>query len=488
MFLFNRVFGLMNVGKLAKHSGPFVPRFDGSNLSGTAADCAREVLRRYRTGPSERQTEAHRVDDTSVDEMLRDFTDTSIDFDISLSHAGRIDVVDLLQMADLKPPTQKLVVMVLLMAIRDGASDIHFEPFEDEYKMRYRCDGVLMEMVPPPRHLGTEIAAYIKQLANLDVAETSRHQAGRISATLGGNRIDLWASILPSRFGESVVVRIPDLSGMTLDMLGMAPTVLAEYRRLIHQRRGLMIHTGCAGQGKSTTMYAALNELNRSERKIVTIEDPVENYLQGITQVAVDREVGLDFSPALRAALHHAPDVILVGQIRDLETTELAVSAALANHLVFSPLHSNDAAHVVARLRDVGIPYHLIAAGVIGIMSHRLVRKVCPACRVEYQPPADQLRQLGLAPEHLAGRPLYYGTGCDQCNHTGYLGRTGLFELISVDNDLRDLIYAGASTEQLRQHVRQKGVPSLRQAGLDALFAGVTTIDDVLRSTNQEDC
>jgi type IV pilus assembly protein PilB len=395
---------------------------------------------------------------------------------------------DALELAN-SQPVRKLINMVLLMAIRDHASDIHFEPFEDEYKMRYRCDGVLYEMVPPPRHLASAIASRIKVMANLDIAERRLPQDGRIELNVGGNPVDMRVSVLPTMFGESVVIRVLDRTnvGLRLDNLGMPPDLLAQFRAVIRKPNGIILVTGPTGAGKTTTLYSALAELNDIEVKIITTEDPVEYEIDGIVQCPINPDIDLTFANALRAILRQDPDIILVGEIRDLETAQIAIQASLTGHLVFSTLHTNDAPSSITRLRDMGIEPYLITATVEAIQAQRLVRKICTACRTPYQPTREQLMELNLRPEDLRGRPFYYGEGCDKCNNLGFKGRTGLFELMIMNDDLRDMVSRGASTDALRQYTRKMGTLSLRDAGLRALFAGVTTIDEVVRETVLED-
>lgn len=386
-------------------------------------------------------------------------------------------------------PVRKLINMVLLMSIRDHASDIHFEPFEDEYKMRYKCDGVLYEMVPPPRHLANAIASRIKVMANLDIAERRIPQDGRIELNVGGNRIDMRVSVLPTLFGESIVIRILDKSsvGLSLERVGMPSHVLAQFRQVCKKPNGIVLVTGPTGSGKTTTLYSALSELNDLETKIITTEDPVEYEIDGIVQCPINHEIDLTFASALRAILRQDPDIILVGEIRDLETAQIAIQASLTGHLVFSTLHTNDAPSSITRLRDMGVEPYLITATVEAIQAQRLVRTICPACRTPYTPTRDQLMELNLTPEQTGGKPFYYGEGCTKCNNTGYKGRTGLFELMVMNDDLRDMVSRGASTDQITAQVRKMGVPSLREAGIQALYNGITTIDEVVRETVLED-
>ncbi|MGE3807686.1 MAG: GspE/PulE family protein [Gemmataceae bacterium] len=403
-------------------------------------------------------------------------------------HETSIDLDELSEIQD-SAPVRKLLNMVLLLAIKDRASDIHFEPFEDEYKLRYRCDGVMYEMVPPPRHLAMAIASRIKVMANLDIAERRLPQDGRIELNIGGNPVDLRVSVLPTMFGESVVIRVLDRTVVNLDLenVGMEAHLLNQFRDLIRKPNGILLVTGPTGSGKTTTLYSALNELNEVTEKIITTEDPVEYEIDGICQVPINADIGLTFAAALRSILRQDPDKILVGEIRDLETAQIAVQASLTGHMVFSTLHTNDAPSSITRLRDMGVEPYLIIATLEGILAQRLVRKICQDCRAEYEPSPDLLMELNLRPEEIKGKKFYYGRGCERCNNTGHKGRQGLFELVVMNDDLRDLIAQGASTDQLRNACRQHGMVTLREAGLEAIFNGITTIDEVVRETILED-
>jgi type IV pilus assembly protein PilB len=399
-----------------------------------------------------------------------------------------IDLDSLMEIQN-EAPVRKLLNMVLLLAIKDRASDIHFEPFEDEYKIRMRADGVLYEMVPPPRHLAPAISSRIKVMANLDIAERRLPQDGRIELNVGGNPVDLRVSVLPTMFGESVVIRVLDRTNVGLDLnkIGMDPQTLAQFRELIHKPNGIILVTGPTGSGKTTTLYSALSELNEITDKIITTEDPVEYDIDGIVQVQINPDVGLTFASALRSILRQDPDKILVGEIRDLETAQIAVQAALTGHTVFSTLHTNDAPSAVTRLRDMGLETYLITATLEGIQAQRLVRKICEDCRTEFEPSDDMLMELNLRRADVVGKKFYYGKGCDRCNNTGFRGRSGLFELIAINDELRDVISSGASTDQLREACRRQGMQTLRESGLKAIFNGVTTIEEVVRETVLED-
>jgi type IV pilus assembly protein PilB len=417
----------------------------------------------------------------------------SLEADAPSGGRGRetsIDLEDMMELAE-SAPVRKLINMMLLMGIKDRASDIHFEPFEEEYKIRMRCDGTLYEMVPPPRHLAAAISSRIKVMSNLDIAERRMPQDGRIELNVGGNPVDLRVSVLPTMFGESIVIRVLDRTVVSLDLekVGLEPALLASFREMIHKPNGIVLVTGPTGAGKTTTLYSALNELNQITDKIITTEDPVEYEIDGIVQCPINHEIDLTFASALRAILRQDPDIILVGEIRDLETAQIAVQASLTGHMVFSTLHTNDAPSTITRLRDMGIEPFLITATVEGILAQRLVRKICTGCKTEYDPPVDQILELGLKPDQAKaqGMRFFYGAGCDKCNNLGFKGRSGIFELITMNDQIRDLVSNGASTDQLRNSMRQMGGRGLREAGLAALSAGVTTIDEIVRETVLED-
>jgi len=404
---------------------------------------------------------------------------------------GRGDSIDLAELKEMAEsnPVKKLLNLVLLQAIKDKASDVHFEPFEDEFKMRYRIDGVLYEMVPPPRYIALAIASRIKVMANLDIAERRLPQDGRIELQLKGSPIDLRVSVLPTMFGESIVMRILDRSNVQLNLnkIGLREDELEIFQRLIRKPNGILINTGPTGSGKTTTLYAALQELNSPETKILTAEDPVEYDIDGLVQTQVRTEVGMTFARALRSFLRQDPDVILVGEIRDLETAQISVQASLTGHLVLTTLHTNDAPSAIARLVDLGLEQFLITATLEAVVAQRLVRRVCSNCKTEYTPTEEQWFQIGLTPEDGAGRPLYYGKGCDYCNNTGYRGRLGVFEIMAMNDQLRILIMDNASTSILRREAIKNGMRTLRESGMLALFDGETTLDEIVKETILED-
>jgi type IV pilus assembly protein PilB len=355
--------------------------------------------------------------------------------------------------------------------------------------MRYRIDGVLYEMIPPPKHLALPIVSRIKVMSDLDIAERRLPQDGRIELVVDNQPVDLRVAVLPTMFGESVVMRILDRGNVNLDLdkIGMRPDDLDTFRQLIHKPNGIVIVTGPTGSGKTTTLYSALNELNEITEKILTAEDPVEYDIDGLCQVQINAEVGLTFAAALRSFLRQDPDIILVGETRDLETARIGVQASLTGHLVFTTLHTNDAPSSIARLLDLGLENFLITATLEGILAQRLVRKICARCKQAYTPTEEELMRLSLTPEDLEGRQLYRGAGCDYCNHSGYKGRMGLFEIMVFDDDLRELVMQEASTQVLRAEAQKRGMRTLRQGGLLALYDGLTTIDEVVKETLTED-
>jgi len=383
----------------------------------------------------------------------------------------------------------KLLNLVLLQAIRDHASDIHFEPFEDEFKMRYRIDGVLYEMVPPPKYLGPAITSRVKVMANLDIAERRLPQDGRVELRVGGNPVDLRVSVLPTMHGESVVMRVLDRSNveLSLDRIGMRPDDLEKFRGIMSRPNGIVIVTGPTGSGKTTSLYAALAERNTIDVKILTAEDPVEYDIDGLCQVQVNADVGLTFAAALRSFLRQDPDVILVGEIRDLETAQIAVQASLTGHLVFSTLHTNDAPSSIVRLLDLGLESFLLTATLEAIVAQRLVRSVCANCKQQYTPSQEQLMELDLTTDDVSGRTFFRGKGCNNCHGSGYKGRSALFEIMTVNDTMRDLIMNSASTAVMRDEARRRGMRTLRESGLLTIYEGLTTIDEVVRETMQEE-
>ena len=397
---------------------------------------------------------------------------------------GPIAIGDINELVD-SAPVRKLLNMVLLLAIKDHASDIHFEPFEDEFRIRIKADGVLYEMVPPPRHLAFAITTRIKVMANLNISERRMPQDGRIELTIGGHPVDLRVSVMPTLFGESVVCRVLDRSVVSLDLqnVGMPANLLADFREVMERPNGIILVTGPTGSGKTTTLYSALSELNSPSEKIVTTEDPVEYDIDGIIQIPINHDIGVTFASALRAILRQDPDKILVGESRDLETAEIAVQASLTGHTVFSTLHTNDAPSTVTRMKDMGVPTFLITATVEAILAQRLVRRICPECREETEPSEEMLLELRIDPAKVKGKKVYRGAGCSTCSNTGYKGRIGLFELMIMDDELREMINEDCNTDELRDRAQSKGMKLLRDIGIRYMFEGLTTMDEIVRET-----
>ncbi|MBN2138538.1 MAG: Flp pilus assembly complex ATPase component TadA [Sedimentisphaerales bacterium] len=425
--------------------------------------------------------------DGNIDELIDEIQGDSFlsEFD------GRNQSIDLDELKELSEsnPVKKLLNLVLLQAIRDKASDIHFEPFENEYKMRYRIDGVLYEMIPPPKYIAAALSSRIKVMANLDIAERRLPQDGRISLTVQGNPIDLRVSVLPTMFGESVVLRVLDRSQVSFDLakLGLRPRDHEIVRRLIHKPNGIIIVTGPTGCGKTTTLYSALHELNDVKTKIITTEDPVEYDIDGLVQVQMKAEIGLTFARCLRSILRQDPDILLVGEIRDLETAEIAAQASLTGHVVFTTLHTTDAPSSIARLLDLGVEPFLLTATIEGIIAQRLVRRICDGCKTPFEPTESQLMELQLTPEDVKDKKFYYGRGCDKCNGTGYKGRIAIFEIMVFNDEIRELIMNHASTNLLRAAGQKAGMVLLRDNGLSLIYDGTTSIDEIVKETMLEE-
>jgi type IV pilus assembly protein PilB len=406
---------------------------------------------------------------------------------------GRGDSLDLdmLEEASGDNAIVRLVQETLLIAIRDKASDIHFEPFEEEFKIRYRIDGVLYEMSPPDKRLALPIVSRIKVMSKLDIAERRLPQDGRIEMSLPGTGapIDLRVAVLPTMFGESVVLRVLDRSNvqLSLDRVGLRDDDLERVRGLINKPNGIVLVTGPTGSGKTTTLYAALTELNTPDRKILTAEDPVEYDIDGLIQCQVNVDQELTFSKLLRSFLRQDPDTILVGEIRDLETAQIAIQASLTGHLVFSTLHTNDAPSSVLRLVDLGVESFLLTATLEAIVAQRLIRKICEKCKEEFVPTEEQLMELSLLPADVEGRTFFRGRGCSNCLKTGYKGRMAIFEIMTLDDTLREMIMSQASTAVLRDEARRRGMRTLRESGLLAIYEGQSTIEEVVRETIAEE-
>jgi len=395
-------------------------------------------------------------------------------------------VADLLDSED-DAPIVRLINALLGEAVREGASDIHIEPFETRSVVRFRIDGVLRDVLEPPQAAHGVIVSRIKIMARLDIAEKRMPQDGRITLRLAGRPVDVRVSCLPTAHGERVVMRLLDKQAgrLTLTNLGMSPGILKTLDGLIHQPHGIILVTGPTGSGKSTTLYAALSQLDTKLHNIMTVEDPIEYDLDGIGQTQVNPRIELDFARALRAILRQDPDVIMIGEIRDLETAQIAVQASLTGHLVLATLHTNDAVGSVARLVDMGVEPFLVASSLLGVLAQRLVRRLCPHCRRTHVPDAAECRLIGIDPGQAQAHPIYMPVGCDACNQTGYQGRTGVFELLTVDEPLRALIHDGAGETRLREHARNRGMANIREDGLRWVRSGHTSIEEVLRVSRE---
>ncbi len=382
-------------------------------------------------------------------------------------------------------PIIRFVDLILYQAIQDRASDIHFEPFENEFKIRYRVDGALYEMSPPPRHLALPVISRVKVMANMNIAERRLPQDGRIQKNIAGRGVDLRVSTLPTQFGESLVLRVLDRSIVNLDLeaLGMPDYIYNYLLEVINRPNGIFIATGPTGSGKTTTLYSCLRKINTIDSKLLTAEEPVEYDLEGIVQVPVNEAIGLTFARVLRSFLRQDPDRIMVGETRDLETAQIAIQASLTGHLVFTTLHTNDAPGAITRLIDMGVEPFLISSTLEAVLGQRLLRSICRQCRTAYQPNEILLEELGISRQDIGEKQFYYGKGCDACNNTGYKGRKGIYELLKVTDPVRELINERAPTVTLKQKAIELGMVTLRQDGLRSIFAGDTTIEEVLKYT-----
>jgi type IV pilus assembly protein PilB len=423
----------------------------------------------------------HGVEEATVDGMLQEFTESDITF--------RTDQeVDLeAEDEDDDAPIIRLVYLLITEAMRRRASDIHIEPMSDRLRIRYRVDGVCFEVPGPPKSLQGSIISRIKIMAGIDIAEKRRPTDGRIKFRALGREIDLRVSCLPANHGESVVMRILDKQSLLLGVqeLGFHDDDYARFQDIIRRPNGIFLVTGPTGSGKTTTLYAALMELNTPDRKIITAEDPVEYNIPGINQCEVRREIGRTFARILRAMLRQAPNVILVGEIRDKETAEIAIRAALTGHLVFSTLHTNDAPSAITRLIDIGVPAFLVASSIQAVMAQRLLRTICPTCKEPFEYKEEELGRIGLTPDEVANLTLYHGAGCDECGGTGYKGRLGIFELMELNTELQELAFDHAPTNKIRQAAINSGMVDLRRDGVRKVLRGVTTVDEVIRVTSE---
>ena len=424
-------------------------------------------------------SQKYEVGEETVDNMLQEFTESDITFEEA------DDISDDLAENPDDAPVIKLVTLIITEALRARASDIHIEPMMSRLRIRYRVDGVCFEVENPPKSLQGAIISRCKIMADMDVAEKRRPQDGRIRMKLLGRDIDLRVSALPATNGPSLVMRILDKESVLLGVqdLGFGDDDYRRFKNIIKRPNGIFLVTGPTGSGKTTTLYAALNELNTPDRKIITAENPVEYSIAGINQAEVRERIGMTFARILRAMLRQAPNVILVGEIRDQETADIAIQAALTGHLVFSTLHTNDAPSAITRLIDIGVQPFLVSSSIQAIMAQRLVRTICKNCKEPYEAPEHELRSAGISPEDVAHAPLHRGAGCPECQGTGYKGRLGIFELMEMDSELRDMAFHKTATNRIRDQAIASGMRTLMQDGVRKILQGITTIEEVLRIT-----
>ncbi|MBA63139.1 MAG: pilus assembly protein PilB [Planctomycetaceae bacterium] len=420
-------------------------------------------------------------DGESADSMLQEFTDTAIDF------TETEDAADGLDDDDSDGPIVRLVHLMISEAVQLRASDVHVEPFEDRIRIRYRIDGRLVERDSPPRRLLGAILSRIKILADMDIAERRRPQDGRIKITAGGKTLDLRVSVLPTNHGQSVVMRLldPDNIKIGIRQLGLGESDFRLFTELIKRPNGIILVTGPTGSGKTTTLYAALNAMNRPDRKIITAEDPVEYYLPGINQTEVKHDIGLDFAKIIKSMLRQAPNMILVGEMRDHETASMGIQASLTGHLVFSTLHTNDAPSAISRLTDIGVPGYLVASSVIAILAQRLIRVICPRCKQPEKYSKEILEEAGITPEMLQGAKFMKGAGCNHCNRSGYRGRIAVYEIMRLTSKIREHIFKDSTTAQIRETAIAEGMSTLYQDGIKKVLEGITTIEEVFRVTKK---
>lgn len=421
-------------------------------------------------------------DGESADSMLQEFTDTAIDFTETEDSADGFDDDD-----GSDGPIVRLVHLMISEAVQLRASDVHVEPFEDRIRIRYRIDGRLVERDSPPRRLLGAILSRIKILADMDIAERRRPQDGRIKITAGGKVLDLRVSVLPTNHGQSVVMRLldPDNIKIGIRQLGLGETDFQIFTELIKRPNGIILVTGPTGSGKTTTLYAALNAMNRPDRKIITAEDPVEYYLPGVNQTEVRHDIGLDFAKIIKAMLRQAPNMILVGEMRDHETASMGIQASLTGHLVFSTLHTNDAPSAISRLTDIGVPGYLVASSVIAILAQRLVRVICPRCKQPHKYSKEIFEEAGITPDMLQGAKFMKGVGCNHCNRSGYRGRIAVYEIMRLTSKIREHISKNSTTAQIRETAIAEGMSTLYQDGIKKALEGITTIEEVFRVTKK---
>ena len=421
---------------------------------------------------------------SSMEQVLRDAQSQADSVEEVKVKREDIDL-DKLAVESEDAPVVKIVNLILVQALKEKASDIHLEPFEKVLKLRYRVDGALIEASSPPKALQLPIASRIKILAGLDIAERRLPQDGRFRIRVSGKEVDLRISILPTVYGEKIVIRLLDKGALSasVDALGMDEYTLGTFKKAIDAPHGMILVTGPTGSGKTTTLYSVLSELNNPEYNIVTVEDPIEYQLQGINQVAVKADIGLSFADALRSILRQDPDIVMIGEIRDNETADIAVKAALTGHQVLSTLHTNDAAGAISRLDDMGIEPFLIASSILLTCAQRLVRKICPNCREEFHPEKELFERLGIEDE---GTTFYHGAGCDRCKRRGYMGRAAIIEVLPVSEQIRRLIIKRASAAVVKNQAISEGMKTLRMVGIDKAREGITTLEEVLRSTSDD--
>jgi type IV pilus assembly protein PilB len=417
--------------------------------------------------------------------LEKDFSNTLVEQGKGSGPGGGVQAnIDIMEEAN-SQPIIKFVNLVLYQAIKDRASDVHFEPFENEFKIRYRVDGALLEMSPPPKQMAAAVTSRIKVMSNLNIAERRLPQDGRIMLNIGGRPVDLRVSTLPTQHGESVVLRVLDRSVVSLDLenLGMTKRLLQDIFEIIEKPNGIFIVTGPTGSGKTTTLYSCLRRVNSIDVKILTAEDPVEYDIEGIMQVPINGSIGNSFAKVLRAFLRQDPDIIMVGETRDLETAQIAIQASLTGHLVFTTLHTNDAPGAVTRLVDMSVEPFLISSSVIAILAQRLVRTICKGCRTPYEPTEEALASINMTPSEVSGKSFFYGRGCSECDGTGYRGRKGIYEILHISDPIRELINRRAPSMVIRQKALELGMVGIRDDGLRSIFDGETTIEEVVKYT-----
>lgn len=419
----------------------------------------------------------------TAEKMVQDLDKEDLGFITELGEEPK-DLLDLVNEA----PIIKLVNLIFVQAIKDRASDIHIEPFEQELRVRYRIDGVLHDVLTPPKRYHTAITSRIKIMSKMNIAEKRLPQDGRIKIRVGDREIDIRVSTVPTAFGERVVMRLLDKHGsmLRLEQLGMSGYTLKNMHDIIHRSHGIILVTGPTGSGKTTTLYAALTKINFTDKNIITIEDPIEYQLDGISQIQVLPKINLTFSNGLRSILRQDPDVIMVGEIRDIETAEIAIQASLTGHLVFSTLHTNDSAGAVTRLIDMGVEPYLVSSSVIAILAQRLVRLVCEQCKEPYNPDSSTAKELGLKGSEIKNRVIYRAKGCPECMNTGYKGRTGIYELLTINDEVRRLIMTRTESNSIKKEALRYGMTTLRQDGIAKVLSGITTMQEVMRVTQED--